>query len=59
MEVKILAKSMKPHDIYSLVSQPRCFVQSSSRTLSVLTARKKNYTTLSFYQKNNYHKEAQ
>ena len=36
MEVEILAKSMKPHNIYFLVSQLRCLVKSSSGTLSVL-----------------------
>ena len=36
MKVEILAKSMKPYKIYSLVSQLQYFVWSSSQTLSVL-----------------------
>ena len=36
MEVEILAISMKPHNIYSLVSQLRYFARSSIRIVSVL-----------------------
>ena len=47
MELDILAKSVKPRNIYRLFSRLWCFVRSSSRTLSVLiiSQEKKIYYT--------------
>ena len=60
MEAEIVVKSMKPCYIYSLVSQLRRFIGQVAAHFQVWSDhKKKNYITLSFYQKTNYQKYVQ
>ena len=56
MKVEILAKSMKPYKIYSLVSPLQYFLygQAARHFQFWSDHKKKDYITLSFYQKTNH-----